>query len=266
MCQCAICPVSSWCGPRCATIFALLNADRKLKIGGRRVDRVRVQDHQPLHLARIQVGHQRLHVARSGRWAAGSAAREDTETVLPTLPSAELIAAASAVTDAILIKARNHRALARAGLQVLGQCGKKLLLLAGPCVARGRHAAARRLPPPAPPQTPALRWRAAPGDARPSCPWWSASTFDRVKPVQLRGILAPRRILAHQLVDGPDRPRPTRKSASSETITSAPREVDTAESRRSPAPCPQSPDRTASASPADRPPAPLSTAAPAWAK
>ena len=36
---------------------------REIQIGGRVVDRIRVQDDQPIHFARIEIGHQLLKIA-----------------------------------------------------------------------------------------------------------------------------------------------------------------------------------------------------------
>ena len=47
--------------------IGLVEGVGKVQIGGRVVDRVGVENHQPIHLARIQIGDQRLEIAESDR-------------------------------------------------------------------------------------------------------------------------------------------------------------------------------------------------------
>jgi hypothetical protein len=79
-------------------MLALLKAVGKIQIGGRVVDGIGIENHQPIHLARVEIGNQRLEIAKL---IAGQRNRRlgTDKTVLPTLPSALLMASASEATD-----------------------------------------------------------------------------------------------------------------------------------------------------------------------
>ena len=56
------CPVSSTCEPRCTSHLRLVEGRRKLQIGRRVVNRIGIQNHQPIHFARIEIGNKRFEI------------------------------------------------------------------------------------------------------------------------------------------------------------------------------------------------------------
>ncbi len=109
----------------------LFKCCRKIQISRRIINRIGIQNHQPVYFARIQIRNQRLQLRslirrksaqtrRIGNRLAGVAQHFiDDERVIGN--------------RRILIQSRNHHALAWVRFQVLGQRGEKLLLLIGPC-------------------------------------------------------------------------------------------------------------------------------------
>ncbi len=172
----------------------------EVEIGGRGIDGVRVEQDEPIDLTRVQVSDQRFDI---GNLVAGNRKRgvRRNQYRLAHIAQHTVDGQRQCCNRCILIKPRQHRALARAGFQVLGQSCKILLLFGCPRIARdidtcnadrlgersgkGWHFAGA--------QTEAMLRLHAGG---------RSGTLDGVQPVHtLRRILAAPRVVSHQLVE-----------------------------------------------------------------
>ena len=178
--------------------LCLIERCRKLQIRGSRVDGVGVQNHQPIHLARVEISHQRLQVANL--IAGQRVQRVANNHRLAHVAQCGIDGQSQLSHRWILVDAGNHRALARVRLQVLREGRKKLLLLIGPAVIRSLRAGR------------AHRYGKRRGKRRNLARAQSQPMFGlhagrrrralhRVQPVQIAGRLAPLRIFAGQLVE-----------------------------------------------------------------
>ena len=246
-------------------IFALSKAAANSRSAGAVVNRIGIQNHQPIHLARIQIGNQRLEIGNLICKAAGFSGVE-CENRLDT------IVAERAVDRQ---RQRRNRRDPDTAPESPRSCPREP---SNPSPARPETSSAHRsthTPGASTPATPTAFANSAakagislarsPSRCSAFNPGRRRRALDRVQPVQLLRLLAPLRILADQLVEA-GKAAPERKSASSETITSASAQIVLNIQPFRQRTSPQSPGRTAPASPWDTPPAPPSTAAPASAK
>jgi hypothetical protein len=122
MCQCEICPVSSRCEPRCATVFALSKARQSSDRQARNRSDWRSEspanppcphsDPQPAPSNRNLIARHRIHRLRAHKNRLAHIAQRAVDGQRQRR------------TDSILIEPRNHRALAGVSLQVLRQRGR----------------------------------------------------------------------------------------------------------------------------------------------
>ena len=170
----------------------------KVQIGRRRIYRIGIQNHQPIHFARIQVRHQRFEIANLIAWYRIHRLRRYRHR-LAHIAQRVINCQRQLRNRLVLVEPCNHRALAGVRLQVLRQRSKKLLLRIGPRIRRrihARHAHSlrqlrrkrRNLARPQP--QPMLGLQARCG----------RRTLYRIQPVQMVWVLAPLCVLADQLV------------------------------------------------------------------
>ena len=181
--------------------LCLVEGRGELEIGWHRVDGVGIQNHKPIHLPGIQIGNQRLNIAKLiARQRKRGLAGDDRS--LAGVAQRGVDRPGHGFNRPILIEPWNHDALARVSLQVLGQRSDKLLLFIGPVVARGVNGnwrAAHRLR-----QLRRKRRDFAGAQAQPMLrlqPSRRRRGLDRIKPVQILGVLAPLCIFANQLME-----------------------------------------------------------------
>ena len=111
----------------------------KLEIGGRGVDGVGVEDDEPIHLAGVEIGDERLDARKLiGGHRAGCLARNQSR--LADVAQSCVNGKGEFGDGRILIDAGDDDALAGVGLEVFGEGGEELFLLIGPGVGRSDHA------------------------------------------------------------------------------------------------------------------------------
>ena len=175
--------------------LSLVEGRGKFKIGGSVIDWIGIENHQPIHLTRVQIGNQRLQITTLIGWQRVRRLRRDKHR-LAHIAQSDVDSSSQLCNRPVLIQPRHHHALSRVSLQILGQRGKKLLLLVGPRVRRSldaRHSNSlrefrskgRNLARPQPQPVFGLQS----GCRR--------CALNRVQPIQLLRRLAPLRILAH---------------------------------------------------------------------
>ena len=171
----------------------------ELQIRRRGIDRIGVQNHQPIHLAGIHIRNQRLEVGNLIARQRNCGLMRDKNR-LTHIAQRRVDRQCQDLDRRILIEPRNHSALTGVGLQILRKGGEELLLLVCPVVARSFSAI----------RTHSFRQlrRKRRNLARPQSQTMlglesrrGRRGLDGIEPVQLLRILAPSGVIAHQFVE-----------------------------------------------------------------